>query len=265
MRLRRVVERILITWDFAKGLIILAATAIALVPLSLILMAAFDPTASTLFLSAVAVPMCLAVLTTLAILTLSPYMTIATQLGRKRLNQRAGLAFIKSDTHKVLLARQPQHPWLNMWIMPGGYYNPDRGDKFLRDTAERRARIAVGETPRLIARACLAKTNGSRAYTMAMIDSGAIPISDEVWLMTNSDDTPIKEKSILPTEDLRWFSLEEAKDSSAEIPVHMKEVLRSLLGDTESPAVLRYWTLQDDYENYLLQHMKGPAGDNVTA
>jgi ADP-ribose pyrophosphatase YjhB (NUDIX family) len=264
MNLRRAAERILITWDFARGLILLAIAVVVLVPVSLLLMTKFYPTSSTMFLWAIALPMCLAVLTTLGILTLSPYMTIATQLGRKRLHQRAGLAFIKSDTHKVLLARQPEHPWLNMWIMPGGYCNPSLGDKFLKDTAERRTRLALGSAPRLVARACLAKTNGSRAYRMAMIDIGAVPITDEVWFMTNEDDSPIKERSVPPSDDLHWFTAAEVRDSSVEIPVHMRELLQNLLGDSAGPVGLRFWTLQDDYENYLLQQVKGPEIDNVT-
>jgi ADP-ribose pyrophosphatase YjhB (NUDIX family) len=265
MRFRGVGERILITWDFAKGLIILAFAVIAALAMITWFLSGTLQASRTLFFWAIAFPVGLAVLTTLAILTVSPYMTIATELGRKRLHQtRAGLAFITSDTHKVLLVRQTEHPWINMWIMPGGYHNPGVGDRFLKDTAERRVRVALGNDSNLVARACLAKTNGSRAYRMALIDIGYVPVTDEVYLMTNPNDSPIQEKSVAGTENMRWFTCAEVKDSNLEVPPHMRELLLHLLGASGSSGHPKFWTLQDDYENYLLQQVQVTEVNNAT-
>jgi hypothetical protein len=111
-------------------------------------------------------PALLAFATVLTSLYRSGYVKVATECGLKRdVKKRAGLALIHSKADKVLLNRQVDQPWKNMWCLPGGYFNPEEHDLTTRDTAQRRAKALTDVKWTCEAKIQIAVTNGSPAYS----------------------------------------------------------------------------------------------------
>src|ERR1044071_6233723 len=85
-------------------------------------------------------PAVLAFLTVIWNLYKSGYVKIAMELGHKRSHDpanSAGLGYVVSTSRKILMNLQKEDPWKDMWCLPGGYFNPGKGDLTPRQTAER--------------------------------------------------------------------------------------------------------------------------------
>lgn len=253
-------NRVVMGWKFARGLVLGVVVFLAAILALGVATYAVDRPMLGAYLLAIGVPATLAVLTTLSILLRSEYMRIATELGRKRLNQRAGLGFVRSSSNKVLLARQGEYPWKGQWILPGGYVNPTAGDRWPQDTAQRRVRIAVGEGCSLVASVHVATTKSSPDYVLSMMEVGHQPVEDEVYLISSADGPTIDEAAIALHDNIRWFTADEISASAQEIPPHMRQLLIALLEKPPASERLRFWKVSRDYEDYLLQNLH-PGGD----
>lgn len=209
-----------------------------------------------LYLLCVCAPVLLALLTVLWILFKSGYMKIAIQLGyrgRYGPDSSAGLAYIKSTSNRVLLNLQSEPPWVNMWCLPGGYYNQEKGDSDPSATAVRRLKEIAGVE--LVFAAKIAQTNGSPEYLQTVIDNGHGPIQDHLYLLLNNEGQSILETDIPEVSGVKWYSWDDIRTNKIPVPDHMLEIIGCLLDVNAKRKPLRSWTISPDYEQYWLQRL----------
>lgn len=200
----------------------------------------------------VLIPVIIAIFTVTVSLFASGYVQVVGELAR-RSKENAGLGFIRSQTGKVLLNKQVEFPWKDQWLMPGGYFNRDKGDHDPKETTVRRVKELVNPpTSELDARAKIARTNDSFQYDQDMIDNGFRPIPVYVYLVLKKDNSDIVETDVVETNILRWLSLDEIKADAVEIPPHIKELLCFLLDAKPKSSSLKYWEIDQEYNEYYL-------------
>lgn len=200
----------------------------------------------------VLIPVVIAISTVTLSLFASGYVQIVGELARQS-KESAGLGFISSINRKVLLNKQTEFPWTGQWLMPGGYFNRDKGDQDPKETTVRRVKELVGSPLcEFKAQVKIAYTNTSFQYEQEMIDNGHKPIPVHVYLMLKRDKNDIVETDVVENNYLRWFTLDEISTDVVPIPPHIKELLCFLLDAKPRSSSLKYWELDQEYNSYYL-------------
>jgi hypothetical protein len=176
-------------------------------------------------------------------------------LRRKFFTDRvpAGVAVVRSLEGRVLLNRQKEYPWKDMWILLGGYYNPaEFGDRSPRDTALRRAKELVKQgagvdiSTNVRAGVYIAESQiNEDEYEEATLRYIHAPTDDQAYEIVHLDDSRFSEREIDCSNaiDLKWWSLDQAKASSNVIPEHMLDLIIYSLDPTVTGP--EHWTVHE--------------------
>ncbi len=173
--------------------------------------------------------------------TQSEYISLAVELGhRRRELEKASLGAVRSIAGKILLNLQAEEPWKGSWLLPGGYYNPSKGDRKFEETIERRLKDLVASDYSLMARTKIASTSEREDYALAMLEAGHAPTYDHLYEIIRRDNKPIADSDVQENNALRWFSRDEVESGHFPIPPHMKDIVSYLLGGKGVP---KFWNI----------------------
>ena len=247
--------RFFISW--VKAFLVAAAVGVGILFVVAVILWYMAPDIVLFYSLSIVIPAVLAVIVVVGVLYRSGYAQVAGELGVKRTRppyNRAGLCYIRSNTNSVLLNLQTQPPWRGLWLLPGGYFNPEKEDKVTSDTARRRFKELVTSDLDIVPRVRIAQTNFNPQYVHAIIEYGHVPTHDDVYLVLKRDDTSLDESDIkIMGNRLQWVTASEIAAGLIDVPPHIEDLLLFLLDQGADTRRLKYWTLERDYEEFMLQ------------
>jgi hypothetical protein len=168
---------------------------------------------------------------------------------------RAGLAFILcKKTGRILMNKQIEEPWLDMWLILGGNIRPknnrenENGDT--RSAAERRvAKLTSGDLE-VITRRLIAQTSDDFDYLAEAMAWGYPPVHADVFEVEKVDREEILESDIKESGSLRWWTIPEITKSN-KIQPHIKDLVLYICSAgyrSDHPGGPEYWKLSEPFD-----------------
>lgn len=195
------------------------------------------------FSVALAVPTMVALLTIGWHLYRSGYVRIATELGSRRDQQKAALALVQTTCQHVLLNRQTQPPWQDMWILPGGYVDKLKDNGIAALAAGRRLTEIAQPTCDLVAQQEIATTNGTPSYINTILEHGHTPTHDVVFRVFTTSRRLPERRHVVESDYVKWVKADDISNGRFAVPPHMKELILYFLN---AESKLRFWHLRAD-------------------
>ncbi len=171
----------------------------------------------------------------------APVSNLAQEMLSNRLGRRAALAIVARGSgpqRQVLMNRQNEDPYLEEWILLGGYYAEHDGQ--LQHTANRRVEELTGHQLKVRQRTLLLRTKRKvqvadrmelRRYGLIYVEVHEVENYGGIRFEEYEPDKP----------RIAWFDIKRLQDEEDRIPPHIFEGARFAL--TGERSHLRFWDL----------------------